>query len=322
MDAAPRDRPAPLAGLREFFLLEQARERATRLTGERGDRARALHAGGIARRRAADELVDPQTLAPALVLYRDALRLFAVARWLDLDLESEETEASAYESLALAIDALDEPRRIRFRAAYDRLRDPDLLAFDRVPTLVTSALREENDDLFRFLERTVEARSAQKLRVMRVLRIAGAIVGFLFLLRAGIHRLFAPADVALHKVVLPSSRYPGTPDPQGLTDGDLRALGVHTNVEPNPSILIDLGGSYKVRTVRIHNRTDCCFDEGLPLIVEVGEASDPAPFVTQKSEHFDTWDIDVGGKESSTVKLRLPRNGYIALAELEVFADK
>ncbi len=326
MDSAPvRSLSASgraVAGLREFFLLEEAQKHALRLAGPRGDRARELHEAATSRRKCADELVGLPVLPASFVIYRDALRLFARARQLDRDAETPEDEALALDSLGEEIDLLDEARRVRFRATFDRLRDDDPLAFDRIVEGDVTRIREATDDFFRWLEGTVDPRTFGKLRAMRILRIAGAVVAILFLLRAGFRKIFAPADIAYGKTVTASSRYPGTPDPQGLTDGDTHALGVHTTVEGSPWITVDLGGSYKVRTIKVHNRTDCCLDEGLGLIVEVGDPGDPAPFTAQRAEHFDVWEIDAGGKQASTVHLRLPRNGYIALAELEVFADK
>lgn len=314
-----------VAAFREFFLLEKAEERARRLDGARGERVRALYDAAVARRRCADELLGPPVVASAFVLYRDALRLFARARQLDTLVEGaavEEQEATALASLRETIEAMEEPRKARLLAAYERLASDDVLAFDRFPDEDVARVREENDDLFRWLEGTVDPRTVGKLRAMRVLRLAGIALTVIMLLRAGYHRLFSPSDVALGKPVSASSRFPGTPDPQGLTDGDTHALGVHTTVESSPWVTIDLGQSRSIKTIRVHNRTDCCFDEGLGLTVEVGDPSDPAPFVAQQSTHYEIWEIDVGGKTSQTVRLRLPRNGYIALSEVEVFEGK
>jgi hypothetical protein len=311
-----------VAAFREFFLLEKAQERARRLTGERGARARALHAAATARRQCADELIGAPVLPAAMVLYRDALRLFARARQLDADLDVTEDEAAALEGVRRAIDELGPERREPLQAAFDRLTTADDLAFDRIEEADATRAREQIEDLFRWLEGTVDARTVEKLKVMRVLRLAGVALALLALLRAGVHKLFAPPNVALGKPVTASSRYPGTPDPASLTDGDARALGVHTTVEGSPWVTIDLGKSYAIRTVRVHNRTDCCFDEGLGLTVELGDPDDPNPFVVQQSAHYETWEIDAGGKKSSTVRLRLPRSGYIALSEVEVFVAK
>lgn len=310
-----------VAGLREFFLLERAQEHARRLTGHRGERARALHRAGVARRECADELLGPALQPAAFVLYRDALRLLARARQLDEHVDVEEDEIASLSAVAVAIDALDEPLRTRLRAAFDRLGDHDPLAFDRLDDDAAVVAREEVADLFRWLEGSVDPRTVAKLRIMRALRLAGAVLAVLFLARAGIRKLIAPKDVALGKPVVASSHYAGTPDAGGLTDGDTRALGVHTLVESAPWVTVDLGKSYRVRTVRIHNRSDCCVDEGLGLVVEVGGPADPAPFVAQRNEHYEVWDIDAGGKEAQMITLRLPRNGYIALSELEVFTD-
>jgi len=280
-----------LSSVREFFLLEKAQALANEPAA-----VEPSHADAVARRRrAAEELVGPSTNIAALVLYRDALRFVR-----DVDAITSSLEAP------------------RLRDALRALRSEDPLAFDRLSSSELASLRENVSDLFAWLDGTLRPRSVREIRTMRALRLVGAALAIFLVGRMTLRAILVPHNQALHKPVFASSRYEGTPEPAGLTDGDRRKLGVHTLVENDPWVRIDLASTYKVKTIRVYNRTECCGDEILPLIVEVGEENDPAPFVAERTETFEVWEIDVGGHPSSSVKLHSRRKGYIALAEVEV----
>ena len=270
------------------------------------------------RARAAESLPADEVVA-ALVLYRDALPIAARVHLANLEL----SDADALGALGRELDALPEKRRKPLQRAMASLSPAAERALDALEPKDLPSLRQDVADLFAWLEDGNEERTVTQLRVIRALRIAGAALAILLLGRFAIGALLAPPNRALRKPVVASSRYPDTPDPSGFTDGDRVTLGVHTNVEPTPLVTVDLGVPYKVDRVRIYQRTDCCPDDSLPLVVEVGDDGDPAPFVAERTTHFDVWEIDVGGHSASTVKVRTRRSpGYIALAELEVFGRR
>jgi hypothetical protein len=304
-----------LDGVREFFLLEKALERA-RNAAPPPLRAFPLEAAER-RRRAAEDLVGEGSTLPALVLYRDALRLLAVAR-----ASSDDAEATGFAALSEQIAQLPEPRRKALQSALAALRDPDPMALDRRSAAELHALREDASDLFAALEGSRRQRTPTQLKIVRVLRLAGVVLTLVLAVRVAWSVLVVPPNVALHRPVVASSRWPDTPDPAGLTDGVRTQLGAHTNKEDEPQMTIDLGASYRVKTIKVYNRNDCCPDEILPLIVELGDPNDPTPFVAERTQHFDVWTIDVGGKTGSSVRLHTRRKGYLALAEVEVYGAR
>ncbi len=292
-----------LASLREFFLLRRAEETA-RTNQARTPRMSALLEAAAARIRAADAL-SPDDALGALVLQREALRLL--------------NEALGKPNLA----DLPAPRREAMEKALAALEPTDALAFDELTPAARLELRRGATELVAWLEGRDERRSVLEIKAVRVLRLAGAALAVVFVARMAFGALLSPPNRALHKPVVATSRWPDTPDPGGFTDGDRTSLGVHTKEEPAPVITVDLGAEYKVDRVRIYRRTDCCPDDVLPLVVEVGDESDPAPFVAERTTHFDVWEVDVGGKAASTVRVKTRRSpGYIALAELEVFGKR
>jgi hypothetical protein len=321
--ASPRQRLERVrARVREFFVMAEPRARATKLAAPKAEQLRAWHQAARLRIRHADELQGPYSSPAAFVLYRDALRLLARTSFLDDSPEGDLTDETALAAIPRFLETVPEEARKPLTEALEFLGQPDPLAFDRVPDTELSAKRVAVEDLLRWLTKRVEARTVRRLKVERAARWAGAGLIGLWLLRLLFVTIFAPPNVALHKAVTASSHYPGTTDPSALTDGVADKYGVHTTIEANPWVIVDLGGVYNVRTVRVKNRTDGFYDECLPLLVEVAETDDAYVQVGERTTRFDTWDVDVGGKPVSKVRLRLPRQGYLALGEVEVFAGR
>ncbi|CAN5591127.1 hypothetical protein BH09MYX1_BH09MYX1_38520 [soil metagenome] len=280
--------------------------------------ARRFRAAAQRRRRAASALVGADVVVGALVLDREAVLLEARAR-----VGEATTGEGALASLASAIDAIESSKRAPLRRAFDALTASGPLALDRIAPESLASLRDDIDDLHAWLDGEVDERTLAQLSLTRALRLVALALAVALVARIGLGVLLTPPNRALHKPVVASSRFPDTPDPSGLTDGDRTSLGVHTTVEPTAWVTVDLGLTYNVRKIRIRNRTDCCVDEALPLIVEASVANDPSPFVAQRDTHFDVWEIDVGGRPASTIKVKAGKSpGYVALAELEVVGDR
>lgn len=310
------------ARVREFFLMQDARTQATRLPAAKAAQLRAWHAAARLRIRHADELQGPYASPAALVLYRDALRLLARASLVDDSPDAEISDEAALEAVPRFLQTAPEASRGALAEAFALLRQSEPLAFDDIPEASIATRRIGVEELLRWLTGRVEARTERRILNVRGLRWAGAALVVFFVLRALISAVFSPPNVALHKVVTASSHYPGTPDPSALVDGVSDKLGVHTTVEATPWVLIDLGGTYTVRSIRVRNRPDGFFDEGLPLIVETADTDGVFTVAGERTVHYDAWDVDVGGKPVAKVRLRVPHHGYIALAEVEVYANR
>lgn len=308
------------APLREFFLLRSAEEDARARSDEARSRIRELLRASERRVRAAESLHADHALA-ALILYRDALPFLAPVKAGKVEAQAEEAIAA----VAAEVSNLTGKRKERLSRALAALSGDDAskVALDDRPLSELVGLRADVGELFEWMDGRNAARTVTQIRIIRWLRQVGAALALVLVGRYGVMALLASPNRALHKPVVTSSHYPDTPDPGGLTDGDRTGLGAHTNLEPTPMITVDLGVTYKVDRVKIYHRTDCCPDEILPLIVEVGDEGDPAPFVAERTTHFDVWEVDVGGHPASTVRVKSSRSpGYIALAELEVFGRR
>ena len=180
----------------------------------------------------------------------------------------------------------------------------------------------------RWLKARLETRSVTHLRALRRGRLAAIFVLLVYV----VYLFVAPKNLARNKPVTQSSALPGAPPSSVLVDGESDgAIGpavpgadyVHTNHEAAPWVRIDLLASHAITEVRVYNRNDTNFDDGLPFTLELSEDGDHFEAVATRETHFGTtrfdrpWVIKLPGKPARFVRVRATH--YLALSEVEVF---
>jgi hypothetical protein len=333
---------APLQGpLHEFFTLRRAEETIRAYGPEQHERVRA-HFRAAERRRFAGRRIgmNPAHSLSAALLLRDAVSHYLFA------LDAARRGAAVPGLSFGALDVLDlsaampdippNPADVgrpvigptddeRVRAALTS-RDP--LYFDRLSAEDVERARWALDRGASMLRRRIEPRTLGHVRRVRWARAAAAIVLLGGALIAAIRAVAAPVDVARGKPVHASSYHVNPPDGHELVDGEIgTGFGVHTSTEDNANVVIDLVDSYRIATVKVYNRVDGWFDDILPLVVEVSMDGTTYREIGRREEHFGTrppWIIDTRAhpEPARYVRLRVPRHGYIALSEVEVFGKK
>jgi hypothetical protein len=323
-------------GLREFFLLERAeREVAVLAPSQRGIML-AYAAAAERRLSAVASAAEPRTAVVAAIVLRDGVGLLVRALvasrtpGIDDDTAEETNAASELERLfehhpsaphgwQRAVEAL----ATRDSLYLDLLGDADLLAVHAGLVAVAAWLRAR-----------VDTRSTAYLRGARGGRLAALGVVVLYFLYLGVlrveHRLHP--NLALHALVTQSSSLPGSAGSGALVDGEHEGLRgpelpsadiVHTNREPAPWAMVDLGAVRPLHEVRIYNRMDHNFDDGLPYALELSEDGRGFQPAGRRTVHFGggrfdpPWKVDVRGKSARFV--RVSATGYLALSEVEVY---
>lgn len=128
-----------------------------------------------------------------------------------------------------------------------------------------------------------------------------------------------PLDRAAGKPWTASSALPGFPGSGSVSnDGDDPVL-FHTVSEPSPSVLIDLGAIFPIRTVRVANRRDCCRERALPLAIEVGTQRDSLKRVAYRRADFETWTASFPPTRAQYVRLRIDRTSMLHLRMIWVY---
>jgi len=139
--------------------------------------------------------------------------------------------------------------------------------------------------------------------------------------------IFSPTNIALHKRTIVSSNQANTTAPEGgLTDGSNgEPYGAHTAFEDNPWVRVDLGDVYQLKKIKIFNRTDCCFDEHLPLTLEISENEVSFSELDRRTTSFSQWSPWVffpEGKRARYIQVRGAKGKFVVLSELEAYGKK
>jgi len=307
----------------EFFFLRRAERAARAYTSPQRVRVTELVEAAERRLRAGREI--PQAV-PAAQLLRESVRhyLLAIEAASDPNAHMRAFDARTVAAMlpALAPDPL-RPDAIptdeaRVRAA---LGASDPLYFDRLSAEDAAHARNALDRAASMLGGRVEARSVTSVQGTRWGRVSAVALVIVYVAVQALHARFWPKNVALGKHVHASSQ--GGGDGHELVDGEISATpGLRTGTDDSPSAVIDLGKEYRIDRVAVHNRGDGWFDDCLPLVVELSTDGSRYKEIARRDQHFDAdppWSVDGQHEIARFVRLRVPRRGYLALSEVEVF---
>jgi hypothetical protein len=317
---------APIAAAREFFTQRRAEQVVRAYAPAQRIRIDELARAAQARLGAGRRASHP---VAACLLLRDAVVQLQRAIETARDPEADD-DTLAIRELPLPELPPDPARpradpsdyaRVRFALAS---RDP--LYFDKLSPEDVERARWALDRAATMMRRKVESRSLEHVRATRWGRWAAVGLLVAWTLLAFARAKLLPRDIALGKPVHPSSQHGPMTNGQSIVDGDTgTSVGVHTNTEDNPNVVIDLEAPYWLSTIKVYNRVDGWFDDCLPLVVEVSLDDKTFTEIARRDTHFGTsppWVVDVGGRPGRYVRLRVARKSYLALSEVEVFGKK
>lgn len=302
----------------EFFTLRRAERTVRAYVPAQSERVRK-HVQAADRRLRAGRRVTDATAAA--VLLREAVIQYLVAVEAARDPAADDAAASlpplAPDPARPKADPSDDAR---VRAALAS-RDP--LYFDGLSSEDVERSRWALDRAAGMLRRRVESRTLVAVRGTRWGRISAVVVLLLWGVLALARAKLLPKNIAYGKPVHPSSLADNPPSGRELVDGETGAsYGFKTREEDNPNVVIDLEGMYWIDTIKVHNRVDGWFDDGLPLVVELSRDGNKWDEIARRDRHFDAnppWVIEAGGRGARYVRLRVARRAYLALSEVEVY---
>jgi hypothetical protein len=150
------------------------------------------------------------------------------------------------------------------------------------------------------------------LRVVRVGLLAAAVGVLAWGVSFASDKIEQARDLSRGKPWVASSRYPeyGCTSPaQVCPNSDIYFFC--TNEEDNPRIEWDLGSPKRVSGVRVNNRTDCCVERAVPLIVEVSLDHQAWKEVAHRTEEFTTWKASFAPVQARYVRFRAPRRTFL-----------
>jgi hypothetical protein len=181
-------------------------------------------------------------------------------------------------------------------------------------------LRSFAEQLNRRLDATrAELERARRRRILRWSPLAMLAVALALVLLFGREWARARSDLARGRAWTASSAY----RTQACVSPDQECKGrrdyfFHTREEDNPSLVIDLGEVRSISGLAIRNRTDCCGERALPLLVEVSVKRGRWTEVARRKEAFLHWTPAFEPVQARWIKLRVPRRTALHLASVRV----
>jgi hypothetical protein len=313
----------------DAFLLGRAERTVASYPEARRDKMKEFFSAAELRARAADDLFeDPVASLP---LFREAGLLYMaalVAVTPDASLNEPLRPAEVVEQFEKLDKARPCPCPKRDLDSFSQLvTGADPMAIDRLPPNEAVERAKSIHAVVGWLRELTEWRTVGQIKVQRYLRVALLVCVVVGTPAWGLNAALTPKNIALHKPTSQSSSFPGAScPPGGLTDGVTSgAYGVHTNKEENPWVQVDLGDLYRIDTVKVYNRGDGWFDEGLPMTLELSENGTDFVEAETRSKSFGDWvpwTAHVGKKKARFVRVRGKKGAYVTLGEIEVFGKK
>ena len=92
-----------------------------------------------------------------------------------------------------------------------------------------------------------------------------------------------------------------------------------TAEDESPWIEYDLGGNKHFTKVVVKNRTDCCSERAVPLVLEASDDRTTWRQLAIQSAPFKTWSPSLGKERARYLRLRVPRRSFLHLEAVEVY---
>jgi hypothetical protein len=184
------------------------------------------------------------------------------------------------------------------------------------PATSLNASSEDAERVRSFVEALVWTQEAPKRAVDRLiwqrwLRL-GAVAGVLVLGFLGAKRLVLGRNLAEGKPLRTSSSHPSC-QPHDCAD-----LLFHTMIEQNPWVEIDLAAARNIHRVEVSNRSDCCEERAVPLVVEISIDEKKWTEVARRNEQFSHWNARFPSVSARYVRLRVPRETALHLEAIAI----
>jgi len=156
-------------------------------------------------------------------------------------------------------------------------------------------------------------------RWIRVGTVAALVLSCLGFCGLKLIRLSRGQNIALHRPTQVSSMSGQGTHGAELVDGITDNLGFHTNSEPNPYVIIDLGTSRRFDKIVVYNRADCCQERAIPLSVDVSDDGTTFQTIANRYALFEEWTVKGLHAKGRYVRLQVKATQYFHLAEVEIY---
>lgn len=126
------------------------------------------------------------------------------------------------------------------------------------------------------------------------------------------------ADLAAHRPWTTSSSYTTVCRSPERHCQSASGFFFHTKEEDKPWLELDLGRAQRMSAVRVINRSDCCEERSVPLVVEVSSDHREWREVVRRTERFASWRADFAPTTARWVRFRADRRTFLHFRDVRV----
>jgi hypothetical protein len=314
--------------IREFFLLQEAAKHSSALAPAQLASMRTYHDAARRQLRIAEDLRVSGQISEARALYRQGYHLLALVFLTSQDGEIDGGQL-AVEDVFKRFDAAIAKAELAPPPDFDKAKSlvlsKDLLALDRLVPEEARRATEVFDLATPWLLDLVNIRSSQELKVARIVRLTVATAACLGVLGWSVIKVLTPKNYALDRPATSSSASFAT-SPNGANDGSTNdAFGFHSAEEDMPWWVVDMEKNVTVGEIKVYGRGDCCYDQSIPLALEVSDDGVHFRKIAERSEPFsraNPWVIRPDVLSTRFLRLHTQRRSFLVLSKVEVFAHK
>ena len=176
----------------------------------------------------------------------------------------------------------------------------DLSPLDSLNTTAEDAERVHHFADVLYWEMEEPRRRVGRIVTQRWVRLAAVLV-LTVVAAFAVRALVLGPNLATRRPLRTSSTLPGCE-----IEPKCAGLLFHTQVEENPWVEFDLGGTKPIHRIDVVNRPDCCQERAVPLIVEVSDDRIHWKEIARNTTAFSTWTAKFPRTPAAYVKLRGP----------------
>jgi NedA-like, galactose-binding domain len=146
----------------------------------------------------------------------------------------------------------------------------------------------------------------------RVIRRLGGLIAAVAILTIAFVWIWDRSHRPLAATLTTSSEYPSCQNSMNCGNSLF-----HTNEEDQPWAMFDLGSEVELHRIDVENRSDCCYDRAVPLVVETGNDGIHWKGEYRLEKPFSTQSIRLETK-ARYVRLRVDRRSILHLASVVI----
>lgn len=166
------------------------------------------------------------------------------------------------------------------------------------------------------------AQQAERLLLERWLRVSVLLLGLGGAIALGFSYGSQAArgpDLAAGKPWKTSSKAGDCDPAQRRCLGVATAILFHTTEEQNPWYEVDLKSPQRFSVVEVENRTDCCPERAVPLVLEVSNDGKKYTEIARQTDSFSTWHAELKTPATARyVRLRVARRSLLHLERVSI----